>query len=326
MSALGCPTTLCVRVLVDGQDTVGFSMGRHVVLELVGSGGMGDVYRAFDTELRRPVALKVLRRRCADPFGNLRLIREAQAMARLSHANVGEVYDVGRIGSDVCLALEYVEGGTLTRWLRQDRSIAERLRVFVEAGRGLLAAHEAGIVHRDFKPSNVLIGNDGRARVMDFGVALTDEVAPTEPSLDTNSGHGIEDSRITARGWVVGTPAYMAPEQHIDRALDARSDQYSFCVALFEALTGYRPFRGDSLRELYLAKRAGVPRGRIPGISRRLERAIRRGLSVLPGDRYDSMRPILKELEAEIRPRLELRVPLALVVVATTLTATLAAL
>ena len=325
MSTLGRPTTLCVRVQVDGRDTVGFSMGRHVVLELVGSGGMGDVYRAFDTKLHRPVALKVLRRRCADPAANLRLVREAQAMARLSHANVVEVYDVGRIGSDVCLALEYVEGGTLNRWLRQNPSIAEQLRVFLEAGRGLLAAHEAGIVHRDFKPSNVLIGNDGRARVMDFGVALTDEVAPTEPSFET-AGHGLEESRITARGWVVGTPAYMAPEQHIDRALDARSDQYSFCVALFEALTGRRPFGGDSLRELYVAKRAGTPRGRIPGISRRLERAIRRGLSVLPGDRYDSMAPILKELEAEMSPRLELRMPLALVAVATTLTATLAAL
>lgn len=245
-------------------------------------------------------------------------------MARLSHPNVVEVYDVGRLGSGVCLALEYVEGSTLSRWLRQQRSIAERLRVFVEAGRGLLAAHDAGIVHRDFKPANVLIGNDGRARVMDFGLALTDDVAPTEPSLDTETGPGVEDSRITIRGWVVGTPAYMAPEQHIDRALDARSDQYSFCVGLFEALTGRRPFHGDSLGDLYVAKRQGAPRGRIPGISRRLERAIRRGLSVLPGDRFDSMRPILKELDAEISPRLELRMPLALVAVATTLTAALA--
>jgi len=286
---------------------------------------MGDVYRAFDPELRRSVALKVLRAGCADPTASPRLVHEAQAMARLSHPNVVEVYDVGRIGSGVCLALEYVEGGTLSRWLERRRPVSERLRVFLDAGRGLHAAHEAGVVHRDFKPSNVLIGHDGRARVMDFGLALTDEMAPTEPSHDTVDDTGSEDSRMTARGWVVGTPAYMAPEQHIERALDARSDQYSFCVALYEALTSRRPFLGDSLRELYIAKRAGAPLGRIPGISRRLERAIRRGLCVLPDERHASMHPLLAELEAELAPRLELRLPMALVAAATTITATLSA-
>ena len=316
--------TLCVGSAVRRRDTVGFSVGRHVVLELVGSGGMGDVYRAFDTELERPVALKVLRRRCADPAANLRLVREAQAMARLSHPNVVEVYDVGRRREGVCLTLEYVEGGTLADWLREHRSVAERLRVFLEAGRGLAAAHEAGIVHRDFKPNNVLVGHDGRVRVMDFGLALTDDDAPTEPSLEA-SWPGIEDSRMTARGWVVGTPAYMAPEQHIDRALDARSDQFSFCTSLFEALTGQRPFEGDSLRELYIAKRSGPSRQRIAGISRRLERAIRRGMSVLPGDRYDTMGPILAELEAALRPRRGTQLPMMVMALATALTSTFAA-
>ena len=190
----------------------GREVGRHVVLARIGAGGMGVVYSAYDPVLDRRVALKVLR----DAGARDRLHDEARIAARLSHPNVVAVHDVVEAGDAVCVAMEHVDGVTLRAWLRDDRTPAAIVEVFAQAGRGLAAAHDAGLVHRDFKPSNVMIDRSGRARVLDFGLARE------------ASGGG--------NGEIAGTPAYMAPEQRRGDAVDARADQYAFAVSLREAL------------------------------------------------------------------------------------------
>lgn len=187
-------------------------LGRYVLLARLGAGGMGVVYAAYDPELDRRVAVKVLRRARAGE----QLREEARAIARLAHPNVIAVHDVGEADGEVFVAMEHVEGVTVREWLRTERPPAEILDVFAQAGRGLAAAHRVGLVHRDVKPSNIIVGADGRARVLDFGLART-ETDDDEPV-------------------VAGTPAYMAPEQKRGEAVDARADQYAFCVALAEAL------------------------------------------------------------------------------------------
>jgi tetratricopeptide (TPR) repeat protein len=189
-------------------------LGRYVLLARLGAGGMGVVYAAYDPELDRRVAVKVLRRARA---GEL-LRDEARAIARLAHPNVIAVHDVGEADGEVFVAMEHVEGVTVREWLRTPRSPLEILDVFAQAGRGLAAAHGVGLVHRDVKPSNIILGADGRARVLDFGLARSDR------------GDGEPE--------VAGTPAYMAPEQKRGEAVDGRADQYAFCVALAEALGG----------------------------------------------------------------------------------------
>ncbi len=196
----------------------GATLGRLVILGLRGEGGMGCVYAAYDPELDRKVAVKLLRREASQSREEL-LLREGRAMARLSHPNIVTVFDVGTLAGRVFITMELVEGQTLGQWTRDEkRSCHEVLRCFAQAGRGLAAAHAAGIVHRDFKPDNVLVSDDGRARVADFGLALP-------LSISTSADNPVE-----------GTPAYMSPEQRLGAPVDARSDQYSFCVALREAL------------------------------------------------------------------------------------------
>jgi tetratricopeptide (TPR) repeat protein len=211
------------------------------------------------------------------------------------------VHDVGSIGDEVFVAMEFIEGATLRRWLKAaTRSPREILDVFQAAGTGLAAAHRAGIVHRDFKPDNVIIGNDGRVRVLDFGLARSVDVqTPSDDELDpvTPSGSLSVAPRVTLTGTVAGTPAYMAPEQHAGGEVDARADQFAFCVALYEALTGRRPFAGETLAEL----RAAVEKGELQPPSRRIgmarvRRALRRGLSVRPEARYASMESLLAQL------------------------------
>lgn len=247
----------------------GAAVGRYVILDPVGAGGMGVVYAAYDPELDRRVALKLLApERSGGEPGRLRLLREAQALARLAHPNVVAVHDAGTFGERVFVALELVEGETLGRWLRAEpRPWREVLARFLPAGRGLAAAHAAGLVHRDFKPENVLLGTDGRVRVADFGLARALE----EPE--------------EAPGAAPGTPAYMAPEQRRGMAADARSDQFSFCVALHEALYGERP----SARE--------TPAGtQVPGW---LRDVVLRGLKANPEERYPAMDDLLRELERD---------------------------
>jgi tetratricopeptide (TPR) repeat protein/predicted Ser/Thr protein kinase len=259
----------------------GATLGRHVILEAVGAGAMGFVYAAYDPELERKVALKLLRPDVSAATLRGRLLREARAMAQLSHPNVITVHDVGTFGDHVFIAMEFVDGGTLADWLRRaPRSWRAALDAFRQAGEGLAAAHAAGIVHRDFKPENVLVGGDGRVRVTDFGLARAGEA-------EARGGEAKADSAaaptLTQRGALVGTPAYMAPEQLAGGPGTARSDQYAFCVALHEALHGARPSAGAPRRK------------RVPAW---VDRVIERGLRAEPDARFPSMRALLDALAA----------------------------
>lgn len=277
-----------VQVLEPGQ-----RMGRYEIERLIGAGGMGVLYVARDTKLDRHVALKLMRPHYADEVGRARLLREAQAMARLSHPNVVNVFDLGEVDERVFVAMEFVEGGTLRDWLKTPRKPEEVLAVFSQAGQGLLAAHRAGIVHRDFKPENVLIGADGRARVTDFGLARPGEFLE-QPVKQLATG----PVDLTQTGTVLGTPAYMSPEQLRLEPADARSDQYSFCVSLYEALEGKRPFPGATLAEV----REGVLTGRFARparISEPVARVLARGMSLSPAGRFASMESLLSELSAK---------------------------
>ncbi|MCP3135988.1 serine/threonine-protein kinase [Pyxidicoccus xibeiensis] len=281
----------------------GATLGRYVVLERIGAGAMGVVYAAYDPELDRQVALKVLRpeSRQVEEL-RLRLVQEAQSLARLSHANVVSAFDVGQHGDCVFLAMELVEGVTLAEWLKTPRTWQEVLRVFTEVGRGLAAAHAAGLVHRDIKPANVLVGKDGRARVTDFGMARPLNRAPgatPRMGLDLPASTASPPiSPLTRTGALLGTPAYMAPELLTGRRADALSDQFSFCVALHEALYGVRPFEGGSLEEVARAALEGRVRPAPPGtkVPAWVRRAVLRGLKPRPEERYASMEPLLAAL------------------------------
>jgi eukaryotic-like serine/threonine-protein kinase len=270
------------------------SFGRFTILDVLGAGGMGIVLAAYDPQLDRKVAIKVLRTR--ELAGELhdreaaRLLREARAMAQLSHPHVATVYEAGEIEGRVYVAMEYISGVTLRAWLgEKKRSVADILDVFVKAGRGLAAGHQAGLIHRDFKPDNVLIGFDGRVRVIDFGLAR-----PTNESDGEETQPG--DSMT---GPLFGTPLYMAPEQHLRRPLDARTDQFAFSVSLFEGIYGRPPFPAGSYPELSNAVITGEleePTGN-PEIPPRVALAIRRGLSPSPDERFPLMEVLLDELQ-----------------------------
>ena len=289
----------------------GATLGRYLVLDKLGAGGMGVVYAAYDPELDRKVALKLLlagHESGSQPTeGRVRLLREAQAMAKLSHPNVIAVHDVGTFGEQVFVAMEFVDGQTLRSWsAERPRSWRESMAVLTRAGRGLAAAHAVGLVHRDFKPDNVMIDREaegahthGRVRVMDFGLARPSagftETLGTDPSLSTTGALSIE---LTQRGAMIGTPAYMAPEQIRGEISDARVDQFAFCVTLWEALFGQRPFRADSLPALVQRVLAGeltpAPKGsRVPMWVRKV---VLRGLEIDPDRRYADMPELLAAL------------------------------
>jgi tetratricopeptide (TPR) repeat protein len=284
---------------------VGARFGRYLVLDWLGAGGMGAVYAALDPDLNRRVALKVLRHGGANPPIRDLLQAEAQAMAQLAHPNVVTVFEVGSVDDRVFIAMELIEGQTLARWLRaQPRKPSEILAMFVAAGNGLAAAHAAGLIHRDFKPDNVLVGDDGRVRVTDFGLA---RAAPREPA----AGHGSadpSDARVPQTG-LAGTLAYMAPEQYLSRAADARADQFSFAVALYEALYGERPFASPPLS----ADRAAVTPPRRAGVPIALRQVLLRALRLDPDERYPSMTELLAALAP--RPRRARRLVIAAIAV-----------
>ncbi len=280
----------------------GSQLGRYVVLSKLGAGGMGVVYGAFDPKLGRRVALKLLHgyesgvRKSA---GHDRLLREAQAMAKLTHRNTVAIHDVGVHAGRVFLAMEYISGRTLRELMREDQpGWREVLQIFREAAAGLVAAHDAGLVHRDFKPENVTVDDAGRVRVMDFGLAA--------PSGDTSSGHSHPDDSAESgdrrRPRLVGTPAYMAPEQFEGGIVGQAADQFAFCVALYEALYGVRPFPGASAVELARSVSRGEmrspPRSDVPNSVRR---AVLRGLATNPGERHASMRELCERLETKPR-------------------------
>jgi serine/threonine protein kinase len=245
----------------------GSAVGRYLLLALVGRGGMGEIYSAYDPELDRRIAIKLLNVQPASGVttteARARLLREAKAIARLSHPNVVVVFDAGIFDERMFMAMELVEGQTLCGWLEaRPRSWREVRDVFMAAGRGLAAAHAAGLVHRDFKPQNVMVGWDGKARVTDFGLVRgfpADATAPGVVNANAVPGPSQEvDAALTRAGAVIGTPLYMAPEQFRSEPVDARSDQFSYAVALYEGLYGERPFAGEtitSLREAVIAGR-----------------------------------------------------------------------
>jgi serine/threonine protein kinase len=307
----------------DVQLPAGARVGRYLVLEPLGTGGMGIVYAARDPELNRRVALKLLRNDAVTPVarGALaeRLLREAQAMARLAHPNVVAVHDVGSHGDQIFIAMEMVDGQTLAAWLSSARrSWREVVAVFLPAGHGLVAAHAAGLVHRDFKPENVLVGDDGRVRVTDFGLARSALVPPTAPTAASPSQPDASAQALTVTGALVGTPFFMAPEQFLGRPIDARSDQFSFCVALWFALTGQHPFAGDNAASLAKAVTEGQlrPPPRRDRLPRWLRRVLLRGLSVDANRRYPSMAALLQALEHDPR-RAVMRATAAAMVVLT---------
>jgi tetratricopeptide (TPR) repeat protein/predicted Ser/Thr protein kinase len=282
-------------------------LGRYELQELLGTGGMGEVFRAFDPKLGRDVALKRWKRRRGPapvPMQE-RIRREARAMARLSHPNVVPVYDVEFSSDGLLIAMQYVDGTNLRGWFEEAPPWREVVRVLVEAGRGLGAAHEAGLIHRDFKPANVLIGRDGRARVTDFGLASeNDDVRSSTGSSWAGLSGDSGSQSLTQAGTVMGTPVYMAPEQHRGNRCTPASDQFAFCVTLFEGLYGVRPFSTGG-RALVRAKQreafAHPPAG--SGVPRSLFKIIARGLSADPQQRWPSMESLLRRLERASAPQ-----------------------
>lgn len=272
-------------------------VGRYVIKTVLGFGGMGVVYQAHDTALNRSIALKLLRGSSAD--GQARLFSEARAMARLSHPNVVSVHDVGTFNGQVFVAMELVAGSTFRAFLeRTPRPWRENLAILIEAGRGLCAAHAAGMVHRDFKPDNVLVGADGRVRVTDFGLARSISEAPEQLGVTSVVGELDDANTLTKTGMLKGTLRYMGPEQFAGLAPDMRSDQFSFCVAAYECVYRQRPFEATSAETLARAVCNGAVREppAVSDVPMRVRAAIMRGLRVLPEQRFASLNALLDEL------------------------------
>jgi predicted Ser/Thr protein kinase len=299
----------------DSEDPV--AVGRYQIETRRGAGGMGVVYEAWDPELERRVAVKLLHPEVSrDDKARARMLREARALARLSDPNVIQVYDVGTTQEQVFVAMELVDGNTLGDWMNEGpHEYSAVLERFVAAGRGLLAAHETGLVHRDFKPDNVLLGDDGRVRVLDFGLAraapeLDAAATGTRPISLTDNGALGEVSpslkaALTQTGALVGTPLYMSPEQFEGRPADALSDQYSFCVSLYQGLYGQRPFKVDSIAALVRNVVAGKiqPPPVDTTVPAAIEKVLRRGMALDPAQRFPSMAELIVALETgEVGP------------------------
>ncbi len=289
-----------------GDDAPPARLGRFAVLRRLGSGGMGVVYAAYDDRLDRKVAIKVLHAEATEEStGRARLVREAQAMAKVSHPNVAHVYEVSQHEGRVYVVMQFIDGVDLRAW-QEERSPAwsEVVQAYIQAARGLAAAHAAGLVHRDFKPSNVMIDKDAHVSVLDFGIArLQDELLPT-PALDWAPSDLELDALRTRTGALVGTPAYLPPEVVRGGRADARSDQFSFCVSMFETVYGERPFGGATTAEVLLAMLEGRPPQRPEGnVPSWVHRVLVRGLSLDPAERFASMDALVEEIERNVRPR-----------------------
>jgi eukaryotic-like serine/threonine-protein kinase len=278
------------------REPAGRRFGKYVLLRELGEGGMGVVHEAHDPDLERLVAVKLLHPKvhsdATEELG-MRLLREARAMAKLSHPHVTAVYEASAVGDQLYIAMELVRGTTLKGWLEAEpRTWREVLAMFLQAGDGLVAAHREALVHRDFKPSNVLVGEDHRARVADFGVARLDGALA--------SGPGDGNPSLTGDN-VLGTPAYMAPEQHRGEPATARSDQFAFCCSLWQAIYREHPFAGATHAELHASVTAGARRDPPPrhGVPKFIEAALMRGLAFDPAARFDDMAQLLDELRRD---------------------------
>ena len=319
-----CRKVVAAAVTADGNLAVGTTppaekplaegsvASRYVVDTLLGKGGMGSVYLARDMTLGREVALKVHRA----GSGGDRLHREAVAMAKLAHPNVVTVFEVTSIEDRLCVAMEYVRGTTLRGWLSAEpRSWRDTVDLLLDAGEGLAAAHDAGLVHRDFKPENVLVGDDDRPRVGDFGLArvgASQERAPSASTAPSSAALEKLSTPMTVTGTVLGTPAYMAPEQLAGEVVDARADQFAFCIVAWEALYGKRPFPGATLAALEESiEKHVLVAPRDLGVPDRVRSAIARGLAIHPDDRYPDMHALLAALREAARPRTRKRFAIA---------------
>ncbi len=298
------------------EPTPGPRIGRFTILERIGAGAMGVVYTAYDDVLDRKIAVKVLRD--GGPAGTLRLLREAQAMARVAHPNVVTVHEVGTADEQVYVAMEFIRGVTLQVWQAEPgRGWTDIVEAYMQAARGLAAAHAAGLIHRDVKASNMMIDADGRVRVLDFGLVRAQEFAETE-GTDASSSHASREIQLTHAGDVLGTPAYMSPEQIRGATLGPASDQFNLCVSLYEALYGQLPFAGDSLATLYRS----IQRHRLPDPPRAsrvptwLRAVLLRGLHPEPEQRYPTMDALLRALGAGSVRRRRLWVALGVAAVA----------
>jgi eukaryotic-like serine/threonine-protein kinase len=286
----------------------GTLIGHYVVHGFLGAGGMGEVYAAYDPSLERKLAIKFLRPemvgRGDHAVATERLRREARVVAKLSHPNVVTVYEIGVYGDRVFIAMEHIDGDSVSEWLRRSpRTPAEIVRVFLAAGAGLSAAHAAGVIHRDFKPHNVMLTKGGDVRVMDFGLAQFDTDEDAHPHANVPAPEGQGDDRLTRTGTLLGTPAYMAPEQLRGGRANTRTDQYSFCVALYEALHGRRP-PGPARPATRATSSPDTPDAAstrpVPSWIRRI---LKRGLAADPAQRYPSMDDLLAELRADTSKR-----------------------
>ncbi len=294
----GCPRCRTVVALVTSASVPdaerprarGSTLGRYLLLEPIGTGAMGEVFEAYDPQLDRRIALKVLR----PNVPRERFVREARAMAAISHPNVIAVFEADTDHDQAFLAMELVLGQTLGDWLAgQRRSTSQILGAFAHAARGLAAAHAQGLFHRDFKPANVLVGDDGRIRVCDFGLARFDGMRTESEKPAPTSDHATLHTR---EGLLLGTPAYMAPEQLAGQRGTAASDQFALCVCLFEALFGHRPYRGATVGELATAMAVPVDVPARRGVSRRVRKALARGLDPDPTRRFPSIEALLPAL------------------------------
>ena len=288
----------------------GVAVGRYELVELLGSGGMGSVYRAHDPHMSRDIALKVLHQpypRQGDGSDYRRwLLREAQVLAKLSHPNVVAAFDVGTHRNVVFVAMELVPGESLRSWLLAPRSPNEVIRVLIAAGRGLVAAHTAGVLHRDFKPANVMVSPDGRVRVVDFGLARlapgsAESAAGAEPARTevAERRSPLLEGELTEPSPLMGTPGYISPEQLRGEPADVFADQYSFAVTAFVALAGKKPVWTAGSDANGGGDQLDWPRN----VPRRVRRIVERGLAPLPTERHPSVAAMVEALEREISPR-----------------------
>src|SRR5689334_3038079 len=279
----------------------GTQIGSYRLESLIGAGGMGMVYRALDTKLGRPVAIKFLSSDLADAAARRRFQREAQTASSLNHPHILTVHDAGEIGGRQYLVTEYIDGGTLKDWVhREKRTWRQIIDLLIGVADGLAAAHEAKILHRDIKPANILITKSGYAKLADFGLAKLAE----QPAAEDGSTRTLTDE-LTRRGAVVGTIAYMSPEQASGRALDARSDVFSFAVVLYQMLAGRRPFEGSTDLEILQTIIHGSPQPLGDEIPVAVRAIVEKALSKDPSHRYQSMREMVADMRRLMRQSLE---------------------